>query len=169
MKYFFFQSGIKCFVIKKIIYFLVDTLNSNTTQIKNSDGKWSDDEDEVNFDAMNTEEEYSPAEIINQCDFGQRHLIDACISSNTTLLQQEGLKTFTETSNSGLNLDDVNGDIFTMHTIQMFLTMLKLISGTLVGGAHYSDIYVRYRTNKFTLPVMPLTVLVWKLFCYHFW
>ncbi len=46
---------------------MVDPLNSNTTQIKNSDNEWSDDEDEVNFDAMNTEEEYSNAKIINQC------------------------------------------------------------------------------------------------------
>jgi hypothetical protein len=121
---------------------LVDTLNSNTTQIKNSDGKWSDNEDEVNLDAMNTEEEYSHAKIINQCDFGQRHLIDARISSNTTLLQQEGLSAFTETSDSSLNSDDVNGDISTMHTIQMFPTMLTLISGTLVGGANYSDVYI---------------------------
>jgi hypothetical protein len=131
-----------CFVIKKINNFLVDTLNSNTTQIKNSDGKWSDNEDEVNFDAMNTEEEYSHAAIVNQCDFGQGHLIDACISSNTTLLQEEELSTFTETSDSGLNSDDVNGDISTMHTIQTFPTMLKLISQTLVGGANYSDIYI---------------------------
>ncbi len=106
---------------------MVDTLNSNTTQIKNSDGEWSDNEDEVNTDAMNTEEEYSHAKIINQCDFGQKHLIDARISSNTTLLQQEGLSTFTETSESGLNPDDVNGDISTKHTIQMFPTMLKLM------------------------------------------
>jgi hypothetical protein len=41
-----------------------------------------------------------------------------------------------------LNLDDVNGDISTMHTIQTFPTMLKLISGTLVGGANYSDIHI---------------------------
>ncbi len=74
---------------------MVDTLNSNTTQIKNSEGEWSDDEDEVNFDAMITEEEYSDAKIINQCDFRQRHLIDARTSSNMTLLQQEGLSTFT--------------------------------------------------------------------------
>jgi hypothetical protein len=67
---------------------LVDTLNSNTTQIKNSDGEWSDDEDEVNFDDMNIEEESSHAKIINQCDFGQRHLIDARISSNMTLLHR---------------------------------------------------------------------------------
>ncbi len=143
MKYHFFQSGIKCFVIKKINYFLVDTLNSNTTQIKNSDGKWSDNEDEVNFDAMHDEEEYSHAEIINQCDFGQRHLIDARLLSNMTLLQQEGLSIFTETSDSsGLNSDDVNGDISTIHTIQTFPTMLNLISGTLVGGANYSDTYI---------------------------
>jgi hypothetical protein len=121
---------------------LVDTLNSNTTQIKNSDGKWSDDEDEVNFDAMNTEEEYSNAKVINQCDFGQRHLIDARISSNTTLLQHKGLSAFIEKSGSGLSSDDVNGDISTMHTIQMFPTMIKLISGTLVGGVNYSDIYI---------------------------
>ena len=69
---------------------MVDTLNSNTTQIKNSDGKLSGDEDGANFDAMNTEEEYSHAKIINQCDFGQRHLIDARISSNATILQQKG-------------------------------------------------------------------------------
>jgi hypothetical protein len=49
---------------------LVDTLNSNTTQIKINDGDWSDDEDEEKFDPMNTEEEYSHAEIINQFDFG---------------------------------------------------------------------------------------------------
>ena len=91
---------------------------------------------------MNTEEEYSHAKIINQCDFGQRHLIDARLSSNTTLLQQEELSTFTEMSDSGLNSDDVNGDISTMHTIQMFLTMLKLMSGTLVGDANYSNIYI---------------------------
>jgi hypothetical protein len=103
----FLQSGIKCFVIKKIIYFLVDTLSSNTTQIKNNDGKWRGNIDEVNFDAMNTEEEYYHAEIINQCDFGQRLLIDAHISSNTTLLRQRGLSTFTEMSDSGLNSDDV--------------------------------------------------------------
>ncbi len=121
---------------------MVDTLNSNTTQIKNSDGEWSDNEDEVNFDTMNAEKEYSHAEITNQCDFGQRHLIDACISSNTTLLRQEGLSTFTETSDSGLNSDNVNGDISTMHTIQTLLTMLKLISGTLVGGANCSDMYI---------------------------
>jgi hypothetical protein len=95
----------------QVNYFLVDTLNSNTTQIKNSDSEWSDNDDGVNFDAMNTEEEYSHADIINQCDFGQRHLINALISSNTTLLQQDGLSTFTETSDSGLNSDDVNGDI----------------------------------------------------------
>jgi hypothetical protein len=37
---------------------------------------------------------------------------------------------------------DVNDDISIMHTIQTFPTMLKLISGTLVGGTKYSDIYI---------------------------
>jgi hypothetical protein len=80
---------------------------------------------------MNTEEEYSHANIINQCDFKERYLIDTRISSNMNLLQQDGFSTFTEASESGLNSDDVNGDISTMHTIQTFPTMLKLISGTL--------------------------------------
>ncbi len=91
---------------------------------------------------MNIEEEYSHAEIINQCDFGQRHFIDEPISSNMTLLQQKGLSNFTEMSDSGLNSDDVNGDISTMHTIQMFPTILKLINGILVGGANYGDLYI---------------------------
>ncbi len=102
---------------------MVDTLNSNTTQIKNSDCELSNDEDEVNFDAMNTEEEYSHAKIINQCDFGQRHLIDARITSNTTLLQQEELSTFTETYDGVLNSHDANGDISTMRSFQLFPAM----------------------------------------------
>jgi hypothetical protein len=91
---------------------------------------------------MNTEENIHMPKKINQCDFGQRHLIDACISSYRTLLQQEGLSTFTEMSDNVLNSDDENGDISTMHTIQTFPTMLKLISGTLGGGANYSDVYI---------------------------
>jgi hypothetical protein len=51
---------------------------------------------------------YPRDKIINQCDFGQKHFIDAPISSNMTLLQQEGLSTFTEMYDSGLNSDDVN-------------------------------------------------------------
>jgi hypothetical protein len=91
---------------------------------------------------MNTKEEYSHAKIINQCYFGQRHLIDACISSNMTLLPPGRLSTQAETPNNGLNSDGVNGDHSAIHTIKTFPTMLKLISGTLVGGVNYSEIYI---------------------------
>jgi hypothetical protein len=98
--------------------------------------------------------------IINQFDFGERHPIDARISSNMTQLQKEGLSTFTETSDSGLNSDDVNGNISKIYTIEMFPTMLKMISGTLVEGAKYSDVYVGTKMRKFPLPVIDMPVRI---------
>ncbi len=41
-----------------------------------------------------------------------------------------------------LNLKDINGDLGREGTIKTFPTMLKLISGTLVGGVKYSDLYI---------------------------
>ncbi len=57
---------------------------------------------------MNTDEQYSNAEIINQCDFRQIYLIDACVSSNTTLLQPRGNTLIT--SDSVSDKSGVNGD-----------------------------------------------------------
>ena len=61
---------------------------------------------------MNTDEQYSHAEIINQCNFRQIHLIDAHVSSSTTLLQQRENTLFT--SDSVSDKGDINGD----HPIQ---------------------------------------------------
>jgi hypothetical protein len=75
---------------------------------------------------------------MDQCDFRQIHLIDARVSSNTTLLQPR--KNTLITSDSVSDKGDLNGDHFTQQQHKMFPTMLKLISGTLVGGADFSEI-----------------------------
>jgi hypothetical protein len=85
--------------------------------------------------------ENSHDEIIDKCDFGQRHLIGACISSTTTLFQsgESGeLNALLDTSDS----DGKNDDIPKQHKIHTYPTMLKLISGSLVGGANYNEIYL---------------------------
>ena len=50
-----------------------------------STAEWSDDDHDFDYDFVNAEELYSHAEIIDQCDFKQVHLIDSCEYSNTTL------------------------------------------------------------------------------------
>jgi hypothetical protein len=121
-------------------HFSTDTYKYNKTQIYYSDAKWSDDENDFDFDGMNTDEQYSHAEIINQCDFRQIHLIDARVSSNTTLLQPRGNTLIT--SDSVSDKCGVNGDHPTQQQHETFPTMLKLISGTLVGSADFSEIYI---------------------------
>jgi hypothetical protein len=89
---------------------------------------------------MNTGEQYSYAEIINQCDFRQIHIIDACVSSNTTLLQPRGNTLIT--SDSVSDKSGANGDHPTQQQHSTFPTMLKIISGTMVGGADFSEIHI---------------------------
>ncbi len=52
------------------------------------DDDWSDDESDSDFDNMHKHDEYSHSEIINRCNFGSKHLINACLSSQTCLQHQ---------------------------------------------------------------------------------
>ena len=104
-------------------------------------------DDECGFDDSDSKyiyshtEENSNDEIINRCDFGQRHLIGARLSSTTTLLESdepEELMTLHDTSNS----DSMTDNVPKQHKVKTYQTMLKLISGSLVGGANYIEIYL---------------------------
>ena len=104
-------------------------------------------DDECGFDDSDSEDIYSHTEensndeIINRCIFGQRHLIGARLSSTTTLLESgepEELNTLNDTSNS----DSKNDNVPKQPKIQTYPTILKLISGTLVGGANYNEIHL---------------------------
>jgi len=52
------------------------------------DYDWSDDESDSDFNNMHQHDEYSHSEIINQCNFGSKHLINARLSSQTCLQHQ---------------------------------------------------------------------------------
>jgi hypothetical protein len=71
---------------------------------------------------MNTDKQYSRAETIDQCNFRQIHLIDAHVSSNTTLLQQRENTLFT--SDSVSDKGDINGDHLIQQEHKTFPTML---------------------------------------------
>ena len=106
-----------------------------------STAEWSDDDHDFDYDFMNADELYSHAEIIDQCDFRQVHLIDSHVYSNTTLLQPRENTQFT--SDSVSDKGDINdGDHPIQQERKTFPTMLKLIRGTLVGGADFSEIYI---------------------------
>ncbi len=88
-----------------------------------SDDKWGFDESDSE-EIYSHNEENSHDKIINKCDFGQRHLIGARISSITTLLQsgEPGeLNMLLDTSNS----DDKNDDNPKQHKIKNISNNVK--------------------------------------------
>jgi hypothetical protein len=106
-----------------------------------STAEWSDDDHDFEYDFVNTKEQFSHAEIIDQCDFRQVHLIDSGVYSNTTLLQPR--ENTQLTSDSVSDKSDINdGDHPIQQEHKTFPTLLKLISGTLVGGADFSEIHI---------------------------
>ena len=104
------------------------------------DYDWSDDESDSDFDNMHHHDEYSHSEIINQCNFGSEHLINALLSSQTCLPNQADSSTQNSIPQC-LNSNDFDSDHGTEETIKTFPTMLKLVAGTLVGSVIYSDLY----------------------------
>ncbi len=104
------------------------------------DYDWSDDESDSCFDNMHQHDEYSHSEIINQCNFGYDHLINARLSSQTCLQNQADSSTQNSIPQC-LNSNDFDSDHETEETIKTFPTMLKLVAGTLVGSINYSDLY----------------------------
>jgi hypothetical protein len=90
---------------------------------------------------MHKHEEHLHSEIIHQCNFGSRHLINAHLASKPSL-QYQADSNIHETAHHCLNSKDIDIDHGTAETIKSFPTMLKLINGTLVGGVKYSDLYI---------------------------
>jgi hypothetical protein len=90
---------------------------------------------------MHKNDEYSHSEIIHQCNFGFRHFINTCLTAGTSLQKQLHLNT-QDTGHHCLNPNDTNSHHGTEDTTKTFPTMLTLISGTLVGGVKYSDLYI---------------------------
>lgn len=114
------------------------------------DDDWSnDDESDSDFDNMHKHDEYSHSEIIQRCNFGSKHLI------NARLLTQKFLqhKPDSSTRNAAplcLNSTNIEGDQKTEETIKTYPTLLKLINGTLVGSVKYSNLYNDLTENEDT-------------------
>jgi hypothetical protein len=108
---------------------------------------WSEDESDVEFDSMHKHEEHLHSEIIHQCNFGSRHLINARLASKASLQYQVD-SNIHETAQHCSNSKDIDNDHGTEETIKLFSNMLKLIGGTLVGGVKYSDLCIDSNEDK---------------------
>ncbi len=113
------------------------------------DDDWNDDESDSDFDYMQEHEEYSHSEIIHWCNFGSKHLINARLSSETSLQYQADSYSHDGTSQC-FNSNNIDSDYGAEDTTKTFPTMLKLISGTLVDGVIYSDIYIEDNEDEDT-------------------
>ena len=85
------------------------------------DYDWSDDESDSDFDNMHQHDEYSHSEIINQCNFGSEHLINARLSSQTCVQNQADSSTQNSIPQC-LNSNDFDSDHGTEETIKTFPT-----------------------------------------------
>jgi hypothetical protein len=96
---------------------------------------------------MHKHKEHSHSEIIHQCNFGSRHLINARLASKASL-QYQADSNIHETAHHCLNSKDIDNDHGTEEIIKSFPTMLKLIGGTLVGGVKCSDLYIDFNEDE---------------------
>ena len=114
------------------------------------DDDWSsDDESDSDFVNMHEHDEYSHSEIIQRCNFGSKHLINARLSSQTCLQHQPDSST-RDAAPLCSNSTNFDSDQKTEESIKTFPTMLKLINGTLVGYVKYSDLYDDLEENEDT-------------------
>ena len=105
------------------------------------DDDWSkEDESDSDFDDIQEHDEYSHSEIIQRCNFGSKHLINARLLTQISLLHQPDLSTRDATAVS-LNSKHSDRDQKIEESVKTFPTMLKLINGTLIGSMKYSDLY----------------------------
>ncbi len=106
------------FVITKLFYYsLITNFRDNNR---------SDDDGDYNFDKRH--EELSHPEIIDRCKFNHGHLINARLSSNRSLLQEEML-TDNNTKTQDLNPTGTDNVNVTQNINKTYSTMLKFISG----------------------------------------
>ena len=103
----------------------------------------SDDNNSDYIDDILCYQELSHSEIIERCDFSNSHISNAWLSSDKSILQEEHIMiSITEMQDSTLNEKD-SGNV-QRNNNKTFSTMVKLISGALVGGTDYSEIYENY-------------------------
>ena len=106
-----------------------------------SNNDYSDDENDNDIFLINIYDEYSHSEIIDRCDFRQHHMIQARLSSDKSLLQEQ-VQSNRENNLLTSNSITENDGKSTQKTNKTFPTILKLIQGALIGGVNYDDIYM---------------------------
>jgi hypothetical protein len=92
-----------------------------------------------NFDDRHNELSYT--EIIDRCSFDHEHLINARLSSNRPLLEED-VSTINYTMAQDLTSREKDNDNITQKTNKKYSMMLKFISGALIGTSNYNAIYV---------------------------
>jgi hypothetical protein len=106
-----------------------------------SNNEWGSDDNNDYIDDILCYQELLHLEIIDRCKFNNGHIINAQLSSDKSILQEE----FTTVNGTARQDPTLNGKDLTnvqKNIDKTYSTMLKLISGALVGGTKYSDIYV---------------------------
>ncbi len=106
-----------------------------------SNNEWSGDDNDDYIDDILCYQELSYLEIIDRCKFSNGHFINARLSSDNSILQEE----FTTINGKERQDPTLNGKDLTnvqKNINKAYSSMLKLISGALVGGTKYSDMYV---------------------------
>ena len=97
-------------------------------------------------------QELSHYEIINRCNFDKRHIINARLSSDNSILHTEVSRhsSNTNTSEQQSTTPQPNNNNIPHCGTKTYSSMLKLICGTLVGTTSYHDVYTIHDTEENT-------------------
>ena len=108
------------------------------------------DDDLDIYDVLQSQE-LSHSEIINRCNFDTRHIINARLSSDKSILHTEVSRNSdnTNTSEQQSTTPQPNNNNVLHCGTKSYSSMLKLICGTLVGTISYHDVYTIHDTEVF--------------------
>jgi hypothetical protein len=106
-----------------------------------SNNEWSGDDNDDYIDDLLCYQELLHSEIIDRCEFSNGHVINAQLSSDKSIIQEE-FTTINGTERQDPTLNGKDSTNVRKNIYKTFSTMIKLISGALVGGTKYSDIYI---------------------------
>jgi hypothetical protein len=107
-----------------------------------SDDEYSSNDDNDHYiDDILCYQELSHLEIIDRCKFSNGHIVNARLTADKSIIQEEfATINVTERQDSTVNGENLTN--IQWNTDKTYSTMLKLISGALVGGTNYSEIYI---------------------------
>ena len=105
-----------------------------------------EDEEDIDSDIEESDWNYSHSLLINQSNANSNRLVEARQSSNSPLVLDNNPEsttnnTLVENSNDQPSQNSTKADQLSWRSLNGFKTIIKLVTGSLLGGKSFADVY----------------------------